>query len=194
MVLNKQIIIILSILSITSISCIYAVSTQFNQVTSLSISTPTGTANILPSETVKIFTDNGGNYKFLAPRVTYVSQVTRLQWDSTIQNNFVNDQMNDISQYPDVLRHAQPLNGTFFSVSITPIINTIDKPITLKLLDNSVFTGNIITIQPTNYAPITQIINYNFNEGDNLIWKITGRTTNANSFIFNAQVIIDYNK
>ena len=193
MVLNKKIIIILGILSITSISCIYAAS-QFNQVTSLSISTPTGAVNILPSDTVKIFTDNAGNYKFLAPRVTYVSQVTRLQWDSTIQNNFINDQMNDISIYADVLRHAQPLNGTYFSVSITPIINTIDRPITLKLLDNSVFTGNQITIEPTNYSPITQTINYDFNQGDNLIWKITGRTSNANSFVFNAQVIIDYNK
>ena len=194
MILEKKLIIIIGILSVTTITSIYATSSQFSQTTSLTVTTPTGTANILPSNTIKLFTDNSGNFEFLAPRATYISQVTRLQWDSTTQNNFINDQMNDISVYSDVLRHAQPLNGTYFSVSITPLTNTMDKPLTLKLLDNSIFTGNIITIQPNDYTPITQIINYNFNQGDNLIWKITGRTSNANSFTFNAQVIIDYNK
>ena len=192
--IERKLMIIIAVLSLTTLSTIYAATNQFIQTSSISITTPTGTANILPSNTIKIFTDNAGNYEFLAPRVTFVSQVTRLQWDSTIQNNFINDQMNDISIYSDVLRHAQPLNGTYFSVSLTPITNTIERPITIKLLDNSIFTGNIITILPNDYTPITQTINYNFNQGDNLIWKITGRNSNANSFTFNAQVIIDYNK
>lgn len=170
--LNQKIFIISGIIGIISITSIYATTNQFTNINSFAISTPTGTANIIPSNTVKIFTDNAGNFELIAPRVTYVSQVTRLQWDSSIQNNFINDQMNDISIYSDVLRHAQPLNGTYFSVSITPIINTMDKPITIKLLDNSIFTGNLIIIQPYNYTAITKNINYNFNQGDNLIWKM----------------------
>ena len=179
---------------IISSSYVYAVTNQFLPIPNFIISTPTGSENIVSSSTVKIFSDSSGNLEFLAPRATYVSQVAQLQWDSNLQNDFINDQMNTISVYSDILRHGQTLNGTYFSITITPIVNTMDQPITLKLLDNSVFTGNLITIQPNDYTVITQKIDYNFNQGDNLIWKITGRTSNANSLNFNAQVIIDYNK
>ena len=126
--------------------------------------------------------------------VIFISPISELTWDSNQQNNYINDDMNLISQYPDEIGHGQILNGTYDTVMIRPIVNTLDQTINIKLFYNGSPTNISFRINPGDYN--TKIINVNFpfNKGDNLIWVFNGRSNTANSLKFDAQVIIDYTK
>lgn len=126
--------------------------------------------------------------------VVFISPVSELTWDSNQQNNYINDDMNIISQYPEEAGHPQILNGTYDSIMIKPIINTLDQTIIIRLFHDGSPTNYSFRINPGNYTTKIINVNFTFNQGDNLVWVINGRSNTANSLKFDTQVIIDYTK
>ena len=148
--------------------------------------------NIQSGNGIEITQTNSSGLTITNNRIITTGTLEQIDWNPTNQNNYLSSQMELNSQYSLLVQNTQPFQGKVTNVSITPVINTISAPVTLTLYDNGIPTKKSITIPSRSTSGIIVAINQDFNQGDSLTWAITSKSSEPNSLIFNAQVMISY--
>lgn len=192
-----------SILIIIGIIFTFTLTQVSGATSSLStIITDTGILQIPNNGTIHLKGDNfiktsnsGSTVNVSLSNFYFLTQVNPIHILANGTIIYLNDQMSSVNNDLQQITHYQPLNGTFFAVSLSPIINNLNQTITFTLYDNGVSTGKSITINNSVKTNNIYSINYDFNKGDNLYWIVTSTEIGTYELIdFNTQILIIYNR